>query len=115
LQAVNDFDAEALPLERLMNLLSCIPSPDEVNKISAFVKTHAAKLPATVPVMKLKAFAAVGEEDDGPGRESLLKVAEVRPKTEQEILNELKLGKPEQYVYIMSKVLLLSVNLSFFP
>eukprot|EP01034_Spumella_vulgaris_P022019 gene22019-28113_t len=104
-KAVDSFDAVSLPLERINNLLSCIPTPDEINKVAKFVTIQGSKLPATVPAAKVKLFGDVSEEQEegeGAARESVK--VEMRPKTEQEVLNELKLGKPEQYIYIMSRI-----------
>ncbi len=104
-KAVDAFQADDLGLAAVSSLLTFVPTPDEVAKITAYVKTHQAAAAAAPKKASVALFATASEtEGEEPPAEEAKPTVEAGPKSDAENLAELKLGKAEQYIYIMSKV-----------
>lgn len=113
-KVIRDFDAEALGLTAIYSLQPFIPTGEEVGKINTYIKNSGVLKPTRVSVDHL--FQSVTEEakkerlsedkeSASTGAATAAAGEEVQvERSDAEILSRTKMGKAEQYVYVMSKV-----------
>eukprot|EP01038_Epipyxis_sp_PR26KG_P006412 gene6412-8826_t len=103
-QAVSNFDADALGLAAVVALSQFIPTPDEIAKVTAYVKKHTPQTSSTLSPTQVKSISSSDAIDKPNNPLSPLNKNNSDSIIDMKAFSELKLGKPEQYIYIFSKV-----------
>lgn len=98
-------EAQALGASVINVLLQFIPTPDEIAKVTKFVdKKHVAPPPPPAAAEGATEGSTAAPEVKPPVTEAKTEVAKDNGKVDQKRLNELKIGKAEQFIFHMSKV-----------
>lgn len=118
-KVIQDFDADTLGLSAIYSLQPFIPTSEEVNKINTFIKNSGVLKPRvsvdhlfqTITEEVKKELSEGGKLPSVPEDKESVPPAAAAPaaevvveKSDAEILSQTKMGKAEQFIYVMSKV-----------